>query len=84
MHEPESNYSIQNDKSNDESNSLEIEDESRNTKKVFSFKQTDGNEFNILHPDDPLMQRFQDALKAHLLRMNNKLSEEIRDLVGTN
>ncbi|XP_058799375.1 coiled-coil domain-containing protein 40 [Phymastichus coffea] len=34
----------------------------------------------ILDPDDPLMKRFQDALKSHLLRIDNKLSEEIREL----
>lgn len=41
----------------------------------------DENQFKILDPDDPLMKRFQDALKSHLLRINNKLSDEISELV---
>lgn len=36
---------------------------------------------NVLDPDDALMKRFQSALKEHLLRLANKLSEEILDLV---
>ncbi|XP_015177940.1 PREDICTED: coiled-coil domain-containing protein 40 isoform X1 [Polistes dominula] len=35
---------------------------------------------NVIDPDDALMKRFQSALKEHLLRLNNKLSEEILDL----
>ncbi|XP_046470092.1 coiled-coil domain-containing protein 40 isoform X1 [Neodiprion pinetum] len=35
---------------------------------------------SILDPDDPLMKRFQESLKAHLSRINNKLNEEIFDL----
>ncbi|XP_047359274.1 coiled-coil domain-containing protein 40 isoform X1 [Vespa velutina] len=35
---------------------------------------------NVLDPDDALMKRFQNALKEHLLRLANKLSEEILDL----
>ena len=38
--------------------------------------------FKLLDPDDPLMKRFQDALKAHLLRIDNKLSDEIKELVS--
>ncbi|XP_012268541.2 coiled-coil domain-containing protein 40 [Athalia rosae] len=34
----------------------------------------------VLHPDDPLMKRFQDSLKSHLTRINNKLQDEIYDL----
>ncbi|XP_014234800.1 coiled-coil domain-containing protein 40 [Trichogramma pretiosum] len=36
--------------------------------------------FKILDPDDPLMKRFQDALKSHLQRIDGKLEEEIREL----
>ncbi|CAB0035150.1 unnamed protein product [Trichogramma brassicae] len=36
--------------------------------------------FKILDPDDPLMKRFQDALKSHLQRIDGKLDEEIREL----
>ncbi|KAI4501390.1 hypothetical protein M0802_003267 [Mischocyttarus mexicanus] len=35
---------------------------------------------NVIDPDDALMKRFQSALKEHLIRLNNKLSEEILDL----
>ncbi|XP_016844861.1 coiled-coil domain-containing protein 40-like isoform X2 [Nasonia vitripennis] len=42
----------------------------------------DENQFKILDPDDPLMKRFQDALKSHLLRIDNKLSDEISELEG--
>ncbi|XP_015595584.1 coiled-coil domain-containing protein 40 [Cephus cinctus] len=37
----------------------------------------------ILDPDDPLMKRFQDALKAHLTRVNDKLNQEILELEAT-
>lgn len=36
----------------------------------------------ILDPDDPLMKRFQESLKSHLTRIDDKLQEEIFDLVG--
>lgn len=35
----------------------------------------------VLDPDDPLMKRFQDALNEHLLRVDNKLSQEILEMV---
>lgn len=41
----------------------------------------DEEKFKILDPDDPLMKRFQDALKSHLLRIDNKLADEISELV---
>jgi hypothetical protein len=41
----------------------------------------DDDKFKILDPDDPLMKRFQDALKLHLVRIDNKLSNEIKELV---
>lgn len=41
----------------------------------------DEDKFKILDPDDPLMKRFQDALKSHLLRIDDKLSSEISELV---
>ncbi|KAJ8683178.1 hypothetical protein QAD02_018970 [Eretmocerus hayati] len=40
----------------------------------------DEDNFKILDPDDPLMKRFQDALKAHLLRLDKKLDDEIYEL----
>lgn len=36
---------------------------------------------NVLDPDDSLMKRFQNALREHLIRVDNKLSSEILDLV---
>lgn len=36
---------------------------------------------NVLDPDDKLMKKFQTTLHTHLLRVNNKLSEEILNLV---
>lgn len=42
----------------------------------------DEDNFQILDPDDPLMKRFQDALKSHLSRIDNRLSEEIHELVS--
>lgn len=41
----------------------------------------DEEKFKILDPDDPLMKRFQDALKSHLRRIDNKLTDEISELV---
>ncbi|KAL6427867.1 hypothetical protein ACFW04_008362 [Cataglyphis niger] len=35
---------------------------------------------NVLDPDDSLMKRFQNALREHLVRVDNKLSSEILDL----
>lgn len=40
------------------------------------------SQLKILDPNDPIMKRFQDALRAHLTRIDNKLSEEIHELVG--
>lgn len=37
---------------------------------------------NVLHPDDSLMKKFQDALRDHLIRIDNKLNSEILDLVS--
>lgn len=34
----------------------------------------------VLSPDHPLLEKFQQALKAHLLKVNNELAEEIADL----
>ncbi|XP_070155282.1 coiled-coil domain-containing protein 40 [Polyergus mexicanus] len=35
---------------------------------------------NVLDPDDSLMKRFQNALREHLVRVDNKLSSEILEL----
>lgn len=37
---------------------------------------------HVLDPEDPLMKRFQNALKAHLMRIERKLSEDIVELVS--
>lgn len=37
---------------------------------------------NVLDPDDSLMKRFQDALREHLARVDDRLSSEIVELVS--
>ncbi|KAH0540643.1 coiled-coil domain-containing protein 40-like [Cotesia glomerata] len=37
----------------------------------------------VLDPEDPLMKRFQEALKAHLVKINKNLTEEINELKVT-
>lgn len=37
---------------------------------------------SILDPNDNLMKKFQRTLHVHLLHVDNKLSEEIQDLVS--
>lgn len=37
---------------------------------------------NVLDPDDSLMNKFQSALREHLVRVDNKLNSEILDLVS--
>lgn len=37
---------------------------------------------NVLDPDDSLMKKFQNALREHLVRVDNKLNSEILDLVN--
>lgn len=36
---------------------------------------------NVLDPDDSLMKKFQNALREHLVRVDNKLSSEILEFV---
>lgn len=36
---------------------------------------------NVLDPDDSLMKKFQNALRQHLVRVDNKLSSEILEFV---
>lgn len=44
--------------------------------------QNNYHEPQVLQPDNPLMIRFQAALKAHLTRQSNKLEDEVIGLVG--
>lgn len=37
---------------------------------------------NVLDPDDSLMKKFQNALREHLIRVDNKLNSEILELVS--
>lgn len=46
-----------------------------------AWKDETQTQLKILDPNDPIMNRFQDALRAHLTRIDNKLSEEIHELV---
>jgi hypothetical protein len=41
------------------------------------------DEPEVLEPDHPLMLRFQAALKSHLQRQYNRLTEEILELVSS-
>jgi hypothetical protein len=52
------------------------------TPSLASGLQSGGNEPEVLHPDHPLMKNFQAALKDHLQRQYNRLSEEIIELVS--
>lgn len=36
---------------------------------------------NVLDPDDSLMKKFQNALREHLIRADNRLNSEILELV---
>lgn len=45
--------------------------------------QGEGEEPEVLEPDHPLMLRFQAALKNHLQRQYNRLTEEILELVSS-
>ncbi|XP_011298593.1 coiled-coil domain-containing protein 40 [Fopius arisanus] len=38
----------------------------------------------VLDPDDPLMRRFQEALRSHLLRVDERLTTEIAELQASN
>jgi len=38
---------------------------------------------DVLDPDDSLMKKFQDALRTHLIRVDDRLSSEISELVST-
>lgn len=48
----------------------------------FWSRQRDSDEPEVLQPDHPLMKGFQAALKDHLQRQYNRLTEEILDLVS--
>ncbi|XP_015108461.2 coiled-coil domain-containing protein 40 [Diachasma alloeum] len=56
--------------------------------KFKSWRESESSEMNenkkrflkVLDPDDPLMRRFQDALRSHLLRVEERLSAEIAEL----
>ncbi|XP_055634823.1 coiled-coil domain-containing protein 40 [Toxorhynchites rutilus septentrionalis] len=44
------------------------------------FNQSIVDQSGVLEKDHPLLERFQQALKAHLLRVQNQLEEEIAEL----
>lgn len=46
-------------------------------------RQGQDDEPEVLEPDHPLMLRFQAALKSHLQRQYNRLTEEILELVSS-
>lgn len=49
----------------------------------FWLRQGEDDEPEVLEPDHPLMLRFQAALKNHLQRQYNRLTEEILELVSS-
>lgn len=57
-------------------------EESSSDHDVLRMPHNNYHEPQVLQPDNPLMIRFQAALKAHLTRQSNKLEEEIIGLVG--
>lgn len=57
-------------------------EESSSDHDVLRMPHNNYREPQVLQPDNPLMIRFQAALKAHLTRQSNKLEEEIIGLVG--
>lgn len=42
---------------------------------------TETSTLNVLNPDDKLMEKFQKTLHAHLSRVDNRLTEDILELV---
>lgn len=49
--------------------------------KIFQQSSDETNDARtILPPDHPLLQKFQKALKEHLLKINNRLSDEINEI----
>lgn len=49
--------------------------------KIFQQSSDETNDSRaILPPDHPLLQKFQKALKEHLLKINNRLSDEINQI----
>ncbi|XP_971171.2 coiled-coil domain-containing protein 40 [Tribolium castaneum] len=57
--------------------SVENEAKSSPTFTPHSAKSSEREETNVLHPDNPLLEKFQKALKEHLLRQINHLKNDI-------
>ncbi|KAG5322340.1 CCD40 protein, partial [Pseudoatta argentina] len=63
----------------DTANNMELPGNQQTTRK-FWIDTKSLNLPDVLDPDDPLMQKFQNALREHLLRIDNKLNSEILEL----
>lgn len=59
------------------------QEDSSSDHEALTISHNTNHEPQVLQPDNPLMIRFQAALKAHLTRQRNKLEEEIIGLVGS-
>lgn len=67
--------------SNDTANNMELPGSQQVTRK-FWIDTKSLNVPDVLDPDDSLMKKFQNALREHLVRVNNKLNSEILELVS--
>ncbi|KYQ57453.1 Coiled-coil domain-containing protein 40 [Trachymyrmex zeteki] len=65
--------------SNDTANNMELPGSQQVTRK-FWIDTKSLNVPDVLDPDDSLMKKFQNALREHLVRVNNKLNSEILEL----
>lgn len=52
--------------------------------KIWNNDEDNNESLKVLDPDDPLMKRFQDALKAQLMKINERLLKDIDELVSKN
>ena len=66
----------------EKTSAMSFEENRPKVTKQLWMREHNQDQFKILEPNDPLMKRFQDALQAHLNRINNKLADEIFDIVG--
>jgi len=67
----------------DHSNNVLTREQNSVTPDQLRRRQGEDDEPEVLQPDHPLMLRFQAALKNHLQRQYNRLTEEILELVSS-
>ena len=69
------------DPSPDTANNMEPPESQQVTRK-FWIDTKSLNVPDVMDPDNPLMTKFQNALREHLIRIDNKLNSEILELVS--